>query len=374
MGKSGIAFGLAQSHAPIVVLTSTIQLQEQYRDLGASLVKGRGNFDCVKYRWEEGRRIAYCDCRPGHCAYRAQKDRGLAADVAVLSYSYFLHEANMQDDNDYLVGQFDRPHQTIVCDEAHNLESHIRGLLEDGGENPTWVRDYTETLMWLHGLRMVLLSATILSPTLFYDMLGVSADAADFIQFPSPFNVSQRPLVIRPVMKVTSKATDHTKLITAIDQIAEEHPQERGIIHTHSYKLAKVLMGDLKCQNRLITHDTRTRSAALATFARRENAILVSPSMGTGVDLPDAGLRWQVIAKLPFPDLSDEVTRAKKATELGERWYNWRTASDLIQTYGRVMRSETDYGVTYLLDSNWYWWYPRNRNLIPKWVSQAIIS
>src|SRR5439155_626113 len=47
--------------------------------------------------------------------------------------------------------------------------------------------------------------------------------------------------------------------------------------------------------------------------------VLVSPSLREGVDLPDDFLRFQVVTKLPYPDLGDPWTAARQARD--PRWY-----------------------------------------------------
>ena len=64
--------------------------------------------------------------------------------------------------------------------------------------------------------------------------------------------------------------------------------------------------------------------------------MLVSPSLREGVDLPDDFLRFQVLTKLPFPDLGDPWTAARRSRD--PRWYAVETAKALLQAYGRSCR------------------------------------
>jgi ATP-dependent DNA helicase DinG len=101
--------------------------------------------------------------------------------------------------------------------------------------------------------------------------------------------------------------------------------------------------------------------------------------MHTGVDLPDDLLRVQVIARLPFPDMGDPLVKAqmKNATkdnplDKGQRAYNYDTAAGLVQAYGRIMRSEDDWGTTYLLDPAWSWFRHAARDVLPQWFTGAL--
>ncbi len=76
--------------------------------------------------------------------------------------------------------------------------------------------------------------------------------------------------------------------------------------------------------------------------------VLVSPSMINGVDLKDELSRFQVILKVPFPNLVS--TKIKKRLDTRPEWYNWKTLVDLLQAYGRSIRNDEDWAETYILD------------------------
>ena len=86
-----------------------------------------------------------------------------------------------------------------------------------------------------------------------------------------------------------------------------------------------------------------------------EGTVLVSPSMTEGVDLKDDLSRFQVMIKVPYPDLAD--TRISRRKELEEKMklrplsYVYKTAIVIIQAIGRSVRTETDYAVTFTLDT-----------------------
>jgi Rad3-related DNA helicase len=70
--------------------------------------------------------------------------------------------------------------------------------------------------------------------------------------------------------------------------------------------------------------------------------------MINGVDLKDDYSRFQVILKVPFPNLVS--TKIKKRLETRPDWYNWKTLIDLLQSYGRSIRNDEDWAETYILD------------------------
>ena len=70
--------------------------------------------------------------------------------------------------------------------------------------------------------------------------------------------------------------------------------------------------------------------------------------MINGVDLKDDYSRFQIILKVPFPNLVS--TKIKKRLETRPDWYNWKTLIDLLQAYGRSIRNDDDWAETYILD------------------------
>ena len=87
------------------------------------------------------------------------------------------------------------------------------------------------------------------------------------------------------------------------------------------------------------------------------------------VDLPDDFLRFQVITKMPYPDLGDPWTAARQSRD--PRWYALETAKALVQAYGRSCRHAEDHGVTYVLDAQFARFLQRYRPLLPEWLLDA---
>ena len=97
--------------------------------------------------------------------------------------------------------------------------------------------------------------------------------------------------------------------------------------------------------------------------------VLLSPSLREGVDLPDDFLRFQIITKVPYPDLGDPWTAVRQARD--PRWYALETAKALVQAYGRSCRHARDHGVIYVLDAQFARFLQRYRPLLPAWFREA---
>ena len=247
---------------------------------------------------------------------------------------------------------------------------------------PVWVKDHANQYLFDHAKRTVLLSGTILSAAQFADGLGLRKEEVDFYQLPSTFPPERRPLIIRPVAKVDRHTTpsDEAALVRAIDRILDQHPGEKGLVHTANYKLVEMVMARSRHLGRLMTHTSKDRLAKIDEFRDSgKPLVMLSPSLHTGLDLPYDQLQFQIVLKVPYPNLGD--LRIKKRMKegpdgfpnpLGQAWYSWQTVCTLIQAYGRVMRAEDDAGTTYVIDANFKSLYGRTKGLIPRWVKAAM--
>ncbi len=241
---------------------------------------------------------------------------------------------------------------------------------------PVEVAPFADELLFDHAERALLLSATVLDAETFLRGLGVDADDAAVVQVASTFPAERRPLVARPIARLTRHhlERDLPKLAAEVAAIMIDHETEKGVVHTHSYRIAAAILRSLPAdlRRRVVTHhDAGGREAALeAHLTRPEPTVLMSPSMTEGLDLVGDLARWQVICKLPYPYLGDPQVAARRADDPG--WYDWRTSLTLVQAYGRAVRSEDDHAITYLLDADAPAFLRRQRHRLPAWFLEAV--
>ncbi len=231
---------------------------------------------------------------------------------------------------------------------------------------PVDVSPYSDEMLFKHGDKVVLMSATILDKDAFCETLGIDKSNASFISMPSPFPTESRPIVAVPVGKMSSKMIDMTlpKMVEMVRKLLAEHPNEKGIIHCHTYKIANHLKRSLR-SNRILVHDSTDRDQILEKHKNSNKpTVLLTPSMTEGVDLKDEYSRFQIICKIPYPYLGDKIV--KKRMHKWKWWYSLQTAKSIIQSVGRSVRSEKDFAVTYILDEDWLQFYRRNKSLFPK--------
>ena len=229
------------------------------------------------------------------------------------------------------------------------------------------------------GSLALFMSATILSKEYLCQMSGLDPQKVKFVRIEeSDFPVRNRPIHIMNVAWLNAKTMvgNMPKIAQAVDNIMSIHRNEKGIIHTTSYSQLQFIKDNIskKNANRLIeTGSSLDRSEVLEKHYRSENpTVLISPSLHLGVDLKEDLSRFQVIVKVPYPDLADKKIAAKKDRD--PRWYTWNTVLRLVQAYGRSVRSKDDHATTYVLDTSASYLLKNAKELLPKWFMEAIVQ
>jgi Rad3-related DNA helicase len=226
---------------------------------------------------------------------------------------------------------------------------------------------------------VVLSSAYLGHRSALAECVGLEETAVRSFASDSPFPLAQRRIDYRPVgaLSKTTLARLEPALFTEVAKILDGHPREKGLIHAPSYAAGRRLVADLAARGpalarRLIWVESTEAKARALEVHRTSPAptVLVSPSLREGVDLPDDFLRFQVMTKVPYPDLGDPWTAARRARD--PRWYALETAKALVQAYGRSCRHADDYGVTYILDGQFERFLAHYRALLPPWFLDAV--
>jgi Rad3-related DNA helicase len=205
-------------------------------------------------------------------------------------------------------------------------------------------------MFWDQYDHIIMMSGTLLDRELVSFIMGIEDHESSYLALPCPFKAEARPIIYLKFGKMSyyNKKETFERAIPIINTILQKNHENKGIIHTSTYELSKWINGSIK-NKRLIFHDYLTREKSLADHLSSSlETVLVSPSMINGVDLKDELSRFQVILKVPFPNLIS--TKIKKRLDTRPEWYNWKTLVDLLQAYGRSIRNDDDWAETYILD------------------------
>ena len=290
------------------------------------------------------------------------------------------------------------PAEVARRDRLSELISELTWFVEDyrNPESPTtWVVDqvggeatsltikpldparYLQHTVWDRGEKFALLSATILNKNAFCRQVGLDPARVALVDVEHTFPVENRPLYDVTQGKMTYEHRDETipKIARLIVRLMATHPDEKGIIHAHSYAIADQLADRLAAfgvGKRVRIHSKADRDDALAAWKATDSPdVFISVKMEEALNLTGDLARWQVLCKAPYLNTND--SRVARRLEEGQwAWYHRSALRTVIQACGRVVRSPDDYGATYLADSSLLDLFDRTRSDTPPWFSEQI--
>jgi len=290
------------------------------------------------------------------------------------------------------------PAEVARRDRLSELISELTWFVEDyrNPESPTtWVVDqvggeatsltikpldparYLQHTVWDRGEKFALLSATILNKNAFCRQVGLDPARVALVDVEHTFPVENRPLYDVTQGKMTYEHRDETipKIARLIVRLMATHPDEKGIIHAHSYAIADQLADRLAAfgvGKRVRIHSKADRDDALAAWKATDSPdVFISVKMEEALNLTGDLARWQVLCKAPYLNTND--SRVARRLEEGQwAWYHQSALRTVIQACGRVVRSPDDYGATYLADSSLLDLFDRTRSDTPPWFSEQI--
>jgi Rad3-related DNA helicase len=197
----------------------------------------------------------------------------------------------------------------------------------------------------------VFMSATIGDPRAYARIMGIKG--ARFIRMDNTFNFDKSPVIFVNRHKLTYKEREASlpKVVKILDQIIKKHKGQRGIIHTGSYQFTNYIKQHSMHTFRLMDYaGSKEKAETLEMFERKEDAVIMGPSLLEGLDLKDGMSRFQIFFKVPYPSLADPLIKAK--LNVSNDWYNWKTGVSVMQGVGRSVRSEDDWAITYVIDAS----------------------
>lgn len=226
-------------------------------------------------------------------------------------------------------------------------------------------------VLWGSAKRVLLVSATVNLMTA--KALGMDPAQVTVREATTSFPVNRRPVyVVNGAVRLNFRSTEGEKRmwVNLIDRIIDQRQHLKGIIHTTSFERAKYLLIYSRHRSLLRLNSSGDTAATVSAFKSAKVGILVSPSLTTGWDFPDGECRWQIIGKIPFPDLRSKAAKTKNSRN--KEWSGYTAAQVIVQASGRGMRSESDWCETFIVDGNFGWWWTANLKFLPKWWQIAV--
>lgn len=242
---------------------------------------------------------------------------------------------------------------------------------------PVKVSAYAESLLFRGTKHVLLMSATMTRKTT--QLLGIPSDDLTFWECPSRFPLERRPIIsvnTTPSVRVDARMSDDAKFfwMRRIDRLIEPRRALgwKGIIHTVSYQRVKELLANSEHKDLMLVHDSgNTREVIQAFKNSNQPHILVSPSIVTGYDFPDDQCRYQIIGKVPLPDMRGPIMSIRK--ELDPDYAGYLAMQKLVQACGRPVRGPLDWAETFIVDDHFGdWFLKKYRKHAPRWFLDAV--
>ena len=257
---------------------------------------------------------------------------------------------------------------------------------------------------------VTLFSATLSPPQFYQDTLGLPTNTA-WIDVASPFSAEQ--LQVAAVRNVSTRYSDRDQSLAAITELmARQYEKTPGnyLAFTSSYDYLQKLQNHfnqryptLPTWSQTRQMDEAGREQFLARFGTESSGIgfaVLGGAFAEGIDLPGSRLIGAFIATLGLPQVNavneeiktrmaayfDRENGNKNGMESGNESGNGSDGKDkaynytylypglqkVVQAAGRVIRTQQDTGVIYLMDDRFT--RPEVQRLLPAWWRVEQIS
>lgn len=219
--------------------------------------------------------------------------------------------------------------------------------------------------------------------------LGLFPSKTKHIKVPSTFPANRRPLYAVPAMDFSHqvpgegymyKSSRGMKVwIDVVDRLVskiwETYPDANIAMHTNSFDIMYLLSEYAMISKKWYFHCNgkprevhNRRSGTRPQFVTKDQGVmelmnnpktgrvLVSPSIKEGVDFKADICRCQIVIKSPIPNMGDVYVKSisRGVPDCGlpadKDYITRRILRDMTQMYGRVMRSQDDAGLTFVID------------------------
>nr|WP_115700439.1 ATP-dependent DNA helicase [Cupriavidus taiwanensis] len=227
---------------------------------------------------------------------------------------------------------------------------------------------------------VTLFSATLDPAAYYLDTLGLPADCAR-VQVPSPFRAEQ--LSVRIASRISTRYARREQSLPAIvalmaDQFRARRGNYLAFFSSHEYLQQAVARfagshPDIPHWVQARGMDEAAQAAFLAAFTEDGEGIgfaVLGGAFAEGVDLPGERLIGAFVATLGLPQFNavNEQFRARMEQAFGRGYayaYLYPGLRKVVQAAGRVIRTQQDQGVLYLIDDRFA--AAEVRELLPSW-------
>jgi len=245
---------------------------------------------------------------------------------------------------------------------------------------PVTGRYFAKSLLWNKGDLYLLTSATF--PRSFTSEIGLDLfleqDEIKLIRVPSTFPVENRLIINKTVGQLTyqNRSTVLPLAVKALESIFNEERGHNICVHAVSYENVRVIRELISpvFRSRLMWHASDNRQEVVDLWKKSKDKVLLAVALTEGQDFNDDSCRAQVIFKVPYPNIQDKRVAYRLNKNKDWVWYYNQALIDVEQAYGRVVRSSTDWGRTYVVDSSITSLLSKCKKDVSPWFAEALPS
>ena len=369
---------------------SSLELNREYIstkfgiDIFEPLMHRTKSYNDLKGNQDYWKRV--CDDLIRECKKRIKKIEGDANKSVQVSLDEFENNPSKYSSFDYVEKQIleqdiksfssikmglseedliiDLPDKKSITENKMNISAEFK---------PFSVAEDTQNLLDMGDIR-IFLTGTLGSKEKFCEWNNINPDETYYIYEKSPFDVERRPIYIDFACQMSGYRRGvpnwkNKRGLKKIRELLDKHSGQRGVIHTSSNEQAFWIMDNLK-EYPLMFVGGENRDAVLKEFTQSEdNTVLIGASLKDGVDFKGDLCRFQIIFKVPYPHLNEQV-RYRMAID--PKWFYHQTVMAIMQAYGRGIRDSDDWCVMYIIDSSFRKLFDFNRSYFNEYFIEAI--
>ena len=374
-----------------MLMLSSSELNREYIstkfgiDIFEPLMHSSKSFNELKRNSEYWVRL--CDDLIKECKKRIKKIEGDANKSVQVTLDEFENDPSKYSNFDYVEKQnleqdiktfagigLGLAHEELIID-LPNRDSILNNEMDISAEfKPFSVADDTQNLLGM-GNVCIFLTGTLGSKDKFCEWNNINPEETYYIYEKSPFDVEKRPIYADFIGNMSGRRRGKTpnwknkRAINKLNELLSRHKNEKGVIHTSSNEQAFWIMDKLR-DDRLVFVGGEDRNHTLKDFTKsKENTVLIGASIKDGVDFKGDLCRFQIVFKIPYPQLNEQV-KYRKA--LDPKWFYYQTVMALMQAYGRGIRDMDDWCVMYIIDSSFKQLVEYNRGFFNEYFLEAI--
>jgi Rad3-related DNA helicase len=255
------------------------------------------------------------------------------------------------------------------CDESEWMITEFTKL-KSITVKPIYASVVSDSVVYSKSKYFVHMSATICGAEEYAKTLGLQDGEWSYFGADNPIPLENRKVNIIKGFNIGRSFSDWNRYYKLIDMLMLKHKDERGIVHSVSFKLANDILENLSPANAKRVLVSGNTTDIMNHMRDTHNGIVISPSIEKGYDFKGDLSRFQIIAKVPFGYLGDP--HIKLNTERNNKWYARSTILRLIQACGRSVRGPSDWAITYVIDENMMKLVGQNLELFPDYFLEAI--